>query len=343
MAILELNNVSKRYGDLTVLESLDLILEAEKTYVLIGPSGCGKSTLLKLTIGLVSSDTGSVRIAGEELADANVLRLRQRIGYVIQDGGLFPHLSAHDNIALMARHLGWARARIDARIAELGGIETDLMDARREKVDVASRSEERFRALEAQRDGLSEDLSAAQGHLQELASLPVELTDDLETVAYSDFGGTLPAGFTAHPKRDPDTGELHAAVYSWQWNHIQYVVVGTDGKVRKTVDVPTPGSPMVHDCGITQDYFILLDLPVVFKPEEMALPYLWDEGYGARVGLLPREGNAEDVVWSEVDPCYVFHPMNAYQDSDGREEFFHRLNITQNASREEGPVREIQA
>jgi carotenoid cleavage dioxygenase-like enzyme len=152
----------------------------------------------------------------------------------------------------------------------------------------------------------------------EAGGLPVELTDDLETVAYSDFGGTLPAGFTAHPKRDPETGELHAAVYSFMWEHIQYVVVGADGRVRKTVDVPTPGSPMVHDCGLTENYFILLDLPVVFKPEPMALPYAWDEDYGARIGLLPREGSAADVIWCEVDPCYVFHPMNSYEDSDGR-------------------------
>lgn len=152
----------------------------------------------------------------------------------------------------------------------------------------------------------------------EAGGMPVELTDELETVAYSDFDGTLPAGFTAHPKVDPATGELHAAVYSFMWKHIQYVVVGADGKVRKTVDVPTPGSPMVHDCGITENYFILLDMPVVFKPEPRALPYAWDDDYGARVGLLPREGSADDVVWCEVDPCYVFHPMNAYEDADGR-------------------------
>jgi osmoprotectant transport system ATP-binding protein len=117
--MLELINVSKRYGHLVAIEPTDLLLEAEKTYVLIGPSGCGKSTLLKLTIGLVSSDTGSVRIAGEELADANVLRLRQRIGYVIQDGGLFPHMTARDNVSLVARYLSWERNQIDQRLDEL--------------------------------------------------------------------------------------------------------------------------------------------------------------------------------------------------------------------------------
>jgi len=156
----------------------------------------------------------------------------------------------------------------------------------------------------------------------EAGGLPVELSDDLETVAYSDFAGTLPAGFSAHPKRDPDTGELHAAVYSFLWDKIQYVVVGPDGKVRKTVDVPTPGRPMVHDCGLTANYFLLLDLPVTFDlkiaVQGFQLPYQWNADYGARVGLLPRDGGAEDVVWCEVDPCFVFHPMNAYEDADGR-------------------------
>ena len=68
----------------------------------------------------------------------------------------------------------------------------------------------------------------------------------------TDFGGTLPGSFTAHPKRDPHTGELHAVVYYWEWDYVQYVVVGTDGRVRRTVDVPVPGKPMLHDCAITE-------------------------------------------------------------------------------------------
>jgi len=153
-------------------------------------------------------------------------------------------------------------------------------------------------------------------------NLPVELSDELETVARSDFAGTLPAGFSAHPKRDPDTGELHAAVYGFAGQQIQYVVVDRDGRVRRVVDVPVPGAPMVHDCAITANHFLLLDLPVVFDAEAAeggaGIPYRWRPDYGARVGLLPRTGGAEDVVWHEVEPCYVFHPMNAYEDADGR-------------------------
>jgi carotenoid cleavage dioxygenase len=156
----------------------------------------------------------------------------------------------------------------------------------------------------------------------EAGNLPMELTEELETLARSDFEGTLAAGFTAHPKRDPDTGELHAAVYGRGIEHIQYVVVGTDGRVRKSVEIPTPGHPMVHDCAITENYFVLLDLPVVLDldilEEGFKLPYRWRPEYGARVGLLPREGEASDVAWHEVEPCYVYHAMNAYEDSDGR-------------------------
>jgi carotenoid cleavage dioxygenase len=151
--------------------------------------------------------------------------------------------------------------------------------------------------------------------------LPVELDYDLNTVTMSNFGDTLPGGFTAHPKRDPDTGELHAVVYYWAWDYVQYVVVGTDARVRRVVNVPVPGKPMVHDCAITARYAVLFDLPITFDlPAAMAgqFPYFWNDGYGARVGLLPREGEAGDVRWIEVPLCYVFHPLNAYDLPDGR-------------------------
>jgi len=155
----------------------------------------------------------------------------------------------------------------------------------------------------------------------EAGGLPVELTDELETVAYSNFAGTLPGSFTAHPKRDPDTGELHAIVYYWAWDYLQYVVVASDGRVRKTVNVPVPGKPMVHDCAITERYVVLFDLPCTFDVDVAmagAFPYIWNPDYGARVGLLPREGSAADVRWLEVPLCYVFHPLNAYELIDGR-------------------------
>jgi len=155
----------------------------------------------------------------------------------------------------------------------------------------------------------------------EAGAPPIELSHDLDTVRISSFGGTLPHAFSAHPKRDPRTGELHTMTYWWGWgNQLQYVVVGTDGRVRRTVDIPLPGGPMVHDVAITEKYVLVLDLPCVFNLEAAmsgaGLPYFWNPDYEARIGLLPREGNAEDVKWVSIDPCYIFHPMNAYDDGD---------------------------
>lgn len=156
----------------------------------------------------------------------------------------------------------------------------------------------------------------------EAGGLPVELNDELETVAYSNFEGTLPGSFTAHPKRDPDTGELHSIVYYWAWDHLQYVVLGTDGRVRKTVNVPVPGKPMVHDCAITERYVVVFDMPVTFKLEHIQngapFPYAWDPEYGARVGLLPRDGDGSQTKWLDVPLCYVFHPLNAYDTANGQ-------------------------
>jgi osmoprotectant transport system ATP-binding protein len=117
--MIELRGVSKAYGGSVVLHELDLTIDPGWTTVVIGPSGCGKSTLLRLMIGLVAPDSGTVAIAGSALTPATVLGIRRGLGYVIQDGGLFPHLSARGNVVLMARYLGWEGARIDARLAEL--------------------------------------------------------------------------------------------------------------------------------------------------------------------------------------------------------------------------------
>ncbi len=150
---------------------------------------------------------------------------------------------------------------------------------------------------------------------------PYELSYELDTVGPSDFGGTLPGGYTAHPKRDPATGELHAVSYYWGWgNSVQYTVVGTDGMVRKVVDIEVGGPVSVHDMSITERFAVIFDLPVVFDLEAAmsgaSFPYRWDPAYEARVGLLEREGGADDVSWFDVEPCYVFHPMNAYDDGD---------------------------
>ena len=115
----ELTSVSKTYGRQQALYPTDLVIPPGRTTVLIGPSGCGKSTLLRLMIGLIRPDAGSVRFHKTEITDGNVQQLRWRMGYVVQDGGLFPHLTAGSNVTLMANYLGWTAPRIETRLAEL--------------------------------------------------------------------------------------------------------------------------------------------------------------------------------------------------------------------------------
>jgi osmoprotectant transport system ATP-binding protein len=117
--MLVLSRVSKRYGDTVAVAPSDFQVPAGETLVLIGPSGCGKSTLLRLIVGLIEPDSGAVTLDGTILTPANILRARQRMGYVIQEGGLFPHLSVRDNVTVMARYLRRDPAWIDDRVVEL--------------------------------------------------------------------------------------------------------------------------------------------------------------------------------------------------------------------------------
>lgn len=187
-----------------------------------------------------------------------------------------------------------------------------------------------------------------------------ELTDELDTAGACDFDGTLPGGYTAHPHRDPDTGELHAVSYAFnRGNKVQYSVIGTDGRARHTVDIEVTGSPMMHDFSLTEKHVVFYDLPVTFdarqgaemsvprglrlptrlilsaligrvripdpitaalpaaaKRANIRMPYRWSPKYPARVGVMPREGGNADVRWFDVEPCYVFHPLNSYDDGD---------------------------
>ncbi len=193
------------------------------------------------------------------------------------------------------------------------------------------------------------------------AGAPIyELTDELDTAGRCDFDGTLPGGYTAHPKRDPRTGELHAVSYFFgMGNKVQYSVIDAAGRARRTVDIEVTGSPMMHDFSLTERYVVFYDLPVTFNAEMAVaanvpsalrtpaklvlsamvgkvrvpdpvsammarkiganggLPYRWDPQYPARIGVMPREGGNGDVRWFDVEPCYVFHPLNAYDDGDG--------------------------
>ncbi|WP_409436425.1 carotenoid oxygenase family protein [Mycobacterium sp. SMC-14] len=190
-----------------------------------------------------------------------------------------------------------------------------------------------------------------------------ELTEELDTVGTCDFDGTLAGGYTAHPHRDPVSGELHAVSYSFaRGNTVQYSVIDTAGRARRTVDIEVTGSPMMHDFSLTEKYVVVYDLPVTFDSAQVlpvsmprwlkaparmvlsslvgrvrvpspitamvnrdsrppgGLPYSWNADYPARIGVMPRDGEAQgwvrageaQVRWFEVEPCYVFHPLNAY-------------------------------
>ncbi len=120
--MIQLEAVEKSYDRAKVIDCIDLDVIPGKTTVLIGPSGCGKSTLLRLILGLIAPDAGRILFSGESLDKTTIFKMRQRIGYVIQDGGLFPHLTAADNISLMAKYLRWNDKKILRRIEVLRAI-----------------------------------------------------------------------------------------------------------------------------------------------------------------------------------------------------------------------------
>ncbi|EXG82897.1 carotenoid oxygenase family protein [Cryptosporangium arvum] len=188
---------------------------------------------------------------------------------------------------------------------------------------------------EAERPGSGEagmDLAGANTNVLAYAGRTLALTEggitnleldyDLDTVGPCDFDGTLTGGYTAHPKRDPATGELHAVSYSFaRGDQVQYSVIGVDGRARRTVDVTVGGPVMMHDFSLTENYVVLYDLPVTFDLDramsgEPGIPYSWKPGYRTRIGVLPREGGDADVRWFDIEACFVFHTLNAYESGD---------------------------
>ena len=129
--MINVSNVSKTLGANLVLDGISLSLSPGKTSVLIGPSGCGKTTLLKLMVGLLWPDKGSIEFDGKPITPENVYQMRQRFGYVIQNGGLFPHLTVRQNVSLMPEFLKHPLQRTTDRINELAKLthlSEDLLD-----------------------------------------------------------------------------------------------------------------------------------------------------------------------------------------------------------------------
>ena len=149
---------------------------------------------------------------------------------------------------------------------------------------------------------------------------PYALDDDLETLGVEDFGGAVTSTFTAHPKVCPVTGELLAFGYNVVTEpYLTYFRIAPSGEVLAVEPIEIPNPVMMHDWNVTEGHVVFMDLPVRFGLERaMAgdMPFGWHPESGARLGVMPRTGTNADVTWHEIDPCYVFHPLNAYEDGD---------------------------
>lgn len=157
----------------------------------------------------------------------------------------------------------------------------------------------------------------------EAGGIPAELDDELRTIAHNDFDGTLAGSYTAHPHFDPVTGESHAITYRGEEQRkIWHVVLDRNAHVIREEAVPVADGPSIHDCAITRNHVLIFDLPVTFSMKSLIqgyrFPYSWNEAHPARVGLLPREGTASEIIWVPVEPCYIFHPANAFETEDGK-------------------------
>ncbi len=156
-------------------------------------------------------------------------------------------------------------------------------------------------------------LALEEGHF------PYVLDGSLETVGPTDFNGVLNGSFTAHPKVCPVTGELLAFGYSALEPYLRYLRVSAEGELVQTENITVGGPTMMHDFNITRNNVIFMDLPAVFKMElamSGEMPIRWDDDYPARLGVMPRNGTDAQVKWYDINPCYVFHPLNSYEDGD---------------------------
>jgi carotenoid cleavage dioxygenase len=151
-------------------------------------------------------------------------------------------------------------------------------------------------------------------------NLPTEVNRDLETLGRYDFGGRLASSMTAHPHTDPVTGEMCFFGYDVAGPpYLRYHVAAADGALVHSADITIPKPAMIHDFAITETRAIFMDLPVVFDLDLLGkrpFPATWQPDNGARVGVMPRRGTDADVVWIDMEPCYVFHVLNAYDSGD---------------------------
>ncbi|MEO1056050.1 MAG: carotenoid oxygenase family protein [Actinomycetota bacterium] len=153
----------------------------------------------------------------------------------------------------------------------------------------------------------------------EEGSFPYVLTNDLDTVGPNDYDGKLATAMTAHPKICPDTGDLLFFGYSSLPPYLVYHRVNAAGELVQSEEISVTGPTMMHDFVVSRNHTVFMDLPAIFDMElamQGGMPIRWSDDYPARFGVMPREGTDADVQWFDVDPCYVFHTLNAYDDGD---------------------------
>ena len=150
----------------------------------------------------------------------------------------------------------------------------------------------------------------------EEAHWPWRIDQDLNTIGYENYAGALTCSMTAHPKICPVTGEMLAFSYfSFEQPYLKYIRIGKDGQIKQIEGIDLPNMVMMHDFNITEHHVIFMDLPLALDLDLLAsgIPFSFQRDKGARLGVMPRNGTNDDIRWFEIDPCYVFHPVNAFE------------------------------
>lgn len=172
------------------------------------------------------------------------------------------------------------------------------------------------------------DISTANTHVishngkilaLEEGAFPYELTPELDTVGPCTFDGKLATQMTAHPKICGETGEMLFFGYSSLPPYLTYHRVSAAGELIQSTEITVGGPTMMHDFVVSRNHSVFMDLPAIFDMElamSGGMPIRWSDEYPARFGVMPRAGGDADVKWFDVDPCYVFHTLNAYDMGD---------------------------